>query len=197
MEASFHESDDRLELYALGRLSDSDLIGVEEHLLACDVCRDRLDESANVAFAMRETLKNHPAPSYAGRFEWLKVGWLRPQFALAGAMAMAVLAVILVWHGNSRMTPVASLQLTAMRGAEIHTVPAAREIDITFGDAARAISVEVVDESGNPVWNGTPEMVGKSVQAKIVKALPAGDYFARVYDSPGHLLHEYGFRVKK
>jgi hypothetical protein len=196
-----HESDDRLELYALGRLPDSDLIGIEEHLIGCDSCRERLDETANVAFAMRDELLSNPLPFHAGRgawFEWLKPSaWAKPQFAFAGALAMAILAIVFAWQGNSNLAPVASLQLTAMRGSDIQTVQAAREIDITLSDAAGAQSVEVVDGTGGRVWSGAPETVGGEVQARVVKALSPGQYFARVYDSPGHLMHEYMFRVKK
>jgi hypothetical protein len=197
VDATSHESDERLELYALGRLTDSDLISIEEHLLRCDACRDRLDESAGMAFALREAIRTDPVPFRAAPFEWLRLGWLRPQFALAGALAMVVLAVVFLWRGNSGVAPVASLQLTAMRGVEIQTVPSARELDITFGDAGGAAKVEVVDGNGSSVWGGAPEVAGGEIRSKVVKVLAPGDYFARVYDSAGHMLHEYGFRVKR
>ncbi len=196
MEATSHESDERLELYALGRLCDSEVIGIEEHLLVCDVCRERLDESAGAAFVIGEALRANPVPFQRSLLDWLKNGWLRPQFAFAGALAVLVLAVGLLWRGNSGLAPVASLQLTAMRGDDVRSVPLARELDITFGDAAGASKVEVVDSNGSPVWSGAPELVGGAVRAKVVKPLSRGEYFARVYDSAGRMLHEYGFRVR-
>jgi predicted anti-sigma-YlaC factor YlaD len=200
--AFFHESDERLELYALGRLSDSDLIGIEEHLLVCDHCRDRLDETADIAFAFREDLRSNPVLYGAGRagwFQWLGIEWLRlkPQFAVAAVLAVAMLVVFVVRSGNTQLAQVATLQLTAMRGAGIQTVPPARELDLTLSDAGAALSVEVVDGNGAAVWAGTPEIVAGTARVKIVKALSPGDYFTRVYDAPDHMLHEYGFSVEK
>lgn len=199
MDLSFHESDERLELYALGRLPDSDVVETEEHLLMCDACRDRLDRNADVAIAFREALKFQPTPAAANsRAGWL--GWLRPQFALAGGFGVVLLAFILLRGGNAPIANVASLQLTAMRGTESHSVRAAQELDLTFADAtagAGAPSVEVVDSRGGVVWQGPPEIEAGVARARIRKVLWPGDYFARFYDSPGHLVHEYAFGVKK
>jgi anti-sigma factor RsiW len=52
-----HSSDDLLERYAMGRLLESELAPVEEHLLICEDCRNRLAEiDADIA-AIREALK--------------------------------------------------------------------------------------------------------------------------------------------
>ncbi len=193
MDSTFHESDERLELYALERLSDSDVVRIEEHLLVCESCRDRLDETAEFAVAMREGGKNIPV---AVSRDWF--AWLRPQFALAGALAVALLAVVLVWNGNGRLAPVASLQLSAMRGNDAASVQPARELDLTLTDAVAGAGtpmVEVVDGNGAQVWSGAPEMSGGVARAKVAKALAAGDYWVRFYDAPGHMLHEYSFRV--
>ena len=203
MDTKFHESDERLELYALDRLSDSDVIRIEEHLLICNLCREKLDEAATFAFSVREQLRANPVPvrprQGSGAFDWLR-GLMKPQFALAGALAMALVSCVVFRAGDAPLVPVATLQLTAMRGADIMSVAPARELDLTFGDApasGAALSAEVVDGSGSPIWQGTPQTDGSRVRAKIAKALPPGDYFARLYDSPGRLVHEYAFRVKK
>jgi hypothetical protein len=198
VDATFHEQDETLELYALNRLSDSDTIRIEEHLLACDSCRDRLDQNAGFAIAVREDLKSHPVHA-----AWAPPSWfaplLRPQFAFAGALAMALLAVLIVWNNQTRLAPVASLQFNAMRGNDAASVQPARELDLTLTDAVTsgAPVVEIVSGVGAEIWKGTPEMSGKVARAKIVKTLPEGDYLVRFYDSPGHLLHEYSFRVER
>ncbi len=198
MDATFHESDERLELYALGRLSDSDVIETEEHLLACDACRERLDRNAELAIAFCDALKFQPASAASPHAGWF--GWLKPQFALAGGLGVVLLSFALFRSGNAPMTAVASLQLTAMRGTESHSVHASQELDLTFADAhagSGAPLVEVVDSRGSIVWQGAPEIEGGVARAKIHKVLWPGDYFARFYDSPGHLVHEYAFGVKK
>jgi len=56
-----HQPDDRLELYALGRLPEADLAIVEEHLLVCTSCQERLDELELFAIAMRQAIAAEPA----------------------------------------------------------------------------------------------------------------------------------------
>jgi anti-sigma factor RsiW len=71
VEHLLHVTEDQLELYVLDRLPDSDLPQLEEHLMTCANCRDRLDEIGAFALGMREAsgLKTEP------RTDWLK--WLR------------------------------------------------------------------------------------------------------------------------
>jgi anti-sigma factor RsiW len=52
-----HISDDSLELYALGRLQEPELASTEEHLLLCQECRARLEETDAYVTAIREALK--------------------------------------------------------------------------------------------------------------------------------------------
>lgn len=208
MDLKFHESDERLELYALNRLSNSDIISVEEHLLVCELCRGRVDETAVFAYSIREELKNNPAPvrQANGWLAWVTQGWASPmpRFALAGALALAAIAVVVLVRGSHAPLPsVASLQLTAMRGAEVAATLPALELDLTFGDAppgATALSAEVVDETGANVWRGAPQVGKNAAVARIAKALAPGQYYVRLYDSPDgsppRLVHEYAFRVK-
>jgi hypothetical protein len=195
VDAYSHESDERLELYALQRLPDSDIICIEEHLLVCNSCRDRLEEAEAFALSMRDAIGRN-RPTGVSDNPWRA----RPRFALAGALAIAAVTVVFIWSGHSRPAPVASLRLTAMRGSESPAALAARELDLTLSDAVAestgAPLVEVVDADGGEVWKGVPEMTDGTARAKIAKVLAAGDYLARFYDSPGHLLHEYQFRVK-
>jgi len=52
--ATEHTADDDLELYALARLPESSAVGLEEHLLVCAQCRDRLVVWDEYVAAMRE-----------------------------------------------------------------------------------------------------------------------------------------------
>ena len=201
MDAFCHQSDDRLELYTLGRLSDSDVEQVEEHLILCESCRERTDEIGNFAHAMKEDLTAHPV---AAQREWRqRFEWLQPRFAMGFAMAGALAAVVLTlgiyWMGhNPRMASVASLQLTAMRG-EMPTVAMARELDLLLTDATASggpFRLDVVDANGAGVWTGRPEATSGGVGAKVMTTLKPGSYFARLFSASGQLLHEYGFEVR-
>src|ERR1700722_4339520 len=86
LDTSLHASDGWLELYALRRLSGSEVEQIEEHLLLCRSCLDRLEEIGTFALAMRDELKGLPAkprPRSLNRFRWLP-----PRIALAGALAV-------------------------------------------------------------------------------------------------------------
>lgn len=52
-----HLGDDRLESYAMGRLGEDESAPVEEHLLTCQSCRDRLTEYDAYTRAMREACR--------------------------------------------------------------------------------------------------------------------------------------------
>jgi hypothetical protein len=189
---TFHESEDRLELYSLRRLPDSEIDHVENHLLVCDACRECLEAVSAFAFSMRETLKDNPVIQSETR--WF--AWLRPGLATAGAFAAILLAVgIYRISGNAVIAPVASLQLTALRGSEIPIVAMARELDLAFTDASASSRVEIVDADGATVWTGTLRSDAGRVEAKITQVLSPGEYFARVSKGAGQPQHEYQFKV--
>jgi hypothetical protein len=205
-----HTSEDRLELYALDRLSGTEIIQVEEHLIVCEPCRARLEQNAAFAFAVRDVLRQHsPLPLEAAVSPWQRVlskPWFgvnvwNPRFAI-GALACLVLVVSLSWLGihsgtDSKLTPVASLQLIALRG-DMQSIPATKALDLTLTDApaeGAPFRIELVDSGGSAQWSGTPQTDAKGLKARIDKSFAAGTYFARLYDASGKLIHEYGFRV--
>lgn len=211
-----HESDDQLELYALDRLSETEVIRIEEHLVVCEACRERLEQTAAFAFAMRDVLKQHPELLHesppSGWLNWLGLNRVNAgtrQFQWKPALAMAAMLTIAVATGiyfsNTRASlalvsqvPVASLQLMSLRG-EIQTMPAARELELTLTDAPAAgapFRMEMVDAAGAAQWTGIPQITATGLTARIAKPFPPGAYFVRLYGgSPRTLLHEYGFRV--
>ena len=185
--SELHQSEDRLELYALGRLSGSEVGQIEEHLLICHSCVDRLEGIGAFALSVREDLKTHAEPP---RRSWAI--WRQPRLAFAAILAMALLTLVVDRaREGGRVEPFASLQLTALRG-DMQKVPPARETDLTLTDppsTGAPFRLEVVDAGGAGVWSGA------GLGAKIHKPLSPGDYFVRLFSSKGRLLHEYGFHV--
>lgn len=191
-----HQTEEDLELYALGRLSPARVEAVEEHLLVCESCRNMLDDLESFAIAMHDAIATEPEP--APRTEWLaRLGfhWFREPdtLAWAGGFAALLLAAVLYLHfGTGSMLPLASLQLTAIRG-EMPSVSQAKETDVTLVDAPAnpALHAEVVDFKGKQVWSGS--LGGGRIV--IAQPLAEGSYFVRLSDSGGKLLREYGFQV--
>jgi len=60
--ATCHFPDHLLESYAMGKLSDQESEPVEEHLLLCSVCQERLDELDDFVLAMKTALAG-PVPT--------------------------------------------------------------------------------------------------------------------------------------
>jgi anti-sigma factor RsiW len=55
-----HITGERLEEYSMGRLLPGDVDHVEEHLLMCDRCRNRLVEVEETIYLIREALRPSP-----------------------------------------------------------------------------------------------------------------------------------------
>lgn len=190
MEPMKHSTDDQLEYYSLGRLSETEIPVLEEHLMVCAVCQERLDGIENFALGMRQVLCE-PAPQAAGFFDFLR----RPAFAFSFSFAaVAVLAIaVFAINGRTKFAPAASLQLTAMRG-EMPVSGPARETDLTLMDVPQSggpFRVEVVDATGKLQWTGPG-----GVSVKVQRGLAPGDYFVRLYGADNRVVHEYGFRVR-
>lgn len=193
MTATLHQSDERLELYALGRLPDSDSTLLEEHLLVCELCRESLDQVEAYALAMRSAVAGEPVGAVAD--SWFRGFFQFKTLLFAGGFAAAVLLAVLYLHPRPNVAPLASLELTAMRGSMVSIKPA-RETDILLADAPAQLStpVQMVDASGGTVWNGIPDSPSHTI--RVVKELAPGSYFVRLFNSNGVLLHEYGFQVQ-
>ena len=194
----FHGTDDQLELYARGRLPESDLPVLEEHLMICTTCREKLDEIADFALGMREASAALPVPQ-TRRSEWgLASFFRRPAFSMAIAFAALLVVLGVFSNGRPQFAPSASLQLTATRG-EMPIAVAAREFDLTLSDGPREggpFRVEVLNATGASVWSGLAESGPAGVRFKLTQRLVQGDYFVRLYSVSGKLLREYGFRIR-
>jgi predicted anti-sigma-YlaC factor YlaD len=193
-----HRSDEQLELYALGRLPEPSVAEVEEHLLVCPACRERVDDLEAYAFAMRQAISTEPAkPSHwLSRFRcWFQRSRLKmPVLAWAAGLAAILFAVTLYLQFIPHLAPLATLQLTAMRGA-MPSVGPSRETDITLADAptGAALRAKIVDATGSTVWSGALDP--RTHRIALTRQFAPGSYFVRLFDDNGKLLHEYGFQV--
>lgn len=201
MDLTFHGTDDQLENYALGRLPDSELPAIEEHLMVCTGCRERVDQMEEFAIGMRDALVAGAAQAALTGHSWLStagMNWLRkPAFSLALGFALLIAVLLIFSNGRDRIAPTAALQLTAIRGEMPFSAPA-REMDLTLVDVpptAGHFRIEVLDATGRLQWSGMADSGPSGVEIKVQRQLQPGDYFVRLYDSRGDVLHEYGFRV--
>jgi anti-sigma factor RsiW len=185
-----HCAEDQLESYARGVLEEPAAAPVEEHLLICEACRDRLSEHDTYIRSIRAAA--HASRAKPARNWWR---WTMPRFVPAVAAAVTLLAIApLVSHFNSppSMNPVL-VTLEATRGPKsLARVPAHQRLLLKPGTqglaASEAHHLAVVDASGKYIWQGNfrPET------GAAVPELSAGTYFVRLYSNSGTLLREYG-----
>lgn len=190
MDQNLHGTDDQLEHYALGRLPNSAIPLLEEHLIACTACRERLDQIEAFALGMRQALHETPLIQAAPRKR--RAFWFLP--AAAALAASIMFYAMFDAGGRAKLIPAASLQLTALRG-DMQFAPQSTELDLTLTDVPSAggpFRVEVVDAAGNAQWNS----LANGTSVKVQRQLKPGDYFVRLYGPGNQVLHEYGFRVR-
>jgi hypothetical protein len=219
-----HPVEDLLEEYAFRRVAEPLLSHLEEHLLICVPCQERLREIDDYVAAMkqgvaemelRDRLLHVPVELPAGNAlsnegwlsKWLPIRPL-PAFAwiAAGVILIAVLSGIVRMQSSSPGVPAVVL-LSAMRGADgTATAPSGRPLNLRI-DATRlpedrgAMSLEIVNGAGKQVWFGPAmdEPAGSNrrliLGATVHTGLRRGQYWARLYTADKTLLREFGLRI--
>ena len=188
-----HPDESQLEAYSLRRISEPEVVSLEEHLLICEACRQRLSESEDYVRSMQRA-------SARSRTEPQGIRWTSgaPLLIPALAAALLVLGIGVAWRMSQKTTlaPVAVTLEATRGGGQIAQVPAGKPLLLKPGlDGLPSLSeyhLEMVDRTGKRVWqtNFTPAAgVAAPEQAP-------GIYFVRLYSLPGALLREYVMEIK-
>ena len=189
-----HIGAEELEDYAMGRIPEEQAGPLEEHLLICATCRQRLQENDSYHSALRHAAAQLlDAPAQLDRSLW---SFPRLLPAAVGLACVVLIAGVALRYSNSA-GPAFAVNLAATRGAGIEAkAPAGRALalrpDLTGLAAGPFFRVEMVDRLGNRVWQGSAHS-GASV---TVPQQRPGIYFVRIYNSSGELLREYGLEIK-
>ena len=125
-------------------------------------------------------------------------GDFRPGFQRWRPQPVCLLVVFALRFGRPP-GPVVAVSLTAVRGNEAgSSAPAGRELmlhpDLTGLADASSYRLEIVDQTGRPVRQGTMARAQNGIR---VPGLGAGLYFVRVYLPAGELLREYGLQISE
>jgi anti-sigma factor RsiW len=198
-----HPEEELLERYAMGRLAEPQLGEVEEHLLICQGCQERLDEATAYTAILRQAAANvaaQPQAAEAGWRQWLRLEWLpMPMPALAGAMA--VLAIALVWQPwrTPGVLEWRTVELETMRGggseaAGMEGFGLALRLDVS-GLVIDGATGQIVSADGQVVAEGTVAMVAGKAEFRHAPGLAAGRYWVRLKKN-GETLREYALVVR-
>jgi anti-sigma factor RsiW len=188
-----HIGDEDLESYLLHRLPDAEAAAAEEHLLLCDACRKRVEETESYLRAIRTAL------SRVEREEAAKEGpalW-RAAWGIAAAVA-AFLVVVWMWPRGA-VSPIA-VGLQASRGPAHSQAPAGRPLDLSMDltevAAFPSYRVELVDARGARLWEGPAAVEQGRAATRVTAKLSAGhSYYIRLYSPAKELLREYGLEA--
>ena len=197
-----HPEEETLELYALGRLDEPELGEVEEHILICAPCQERLDEATDYVALMREAARNvslapvqEPAWKRLFQLDWLPM----PGPALAGAFV--VLLAVLVWQPWRVTAPGEwqQVELATMRGDLAGRV--AMEgfgLDLRLdarGLALAGATTQIVAADGAVIGEFPALMETDKVVVKYAPGLRAGQYWVRLRVA-GETVREYSLAVR-
>lgn len=180
----------------MGTSSEEESTLIEEHLLTCEGCQDRLRETDDYLLAVRmaSQQRRQDERTAKGR-EWRFPAW----FPTLAAAACGLLLVVVVTSRFVRSPGLAvAVSLTALRGNGIgNGAPAGRELllhpDLTGLAENSSYRLEIVDQTGHPVRQVTLARAQNGIK---VPGLHAGLYFVRVYLPAGELLREYGLEIR-
>jgi hypothetical protein len=204
--ARHHLQEEEIERYSMGSLSEDECDSIENHLLLCEMCQQRVTEHDIYFGAMREACAEHALKS-AKKTRWF---FQLPFFYRLLPFAAAFSAILLIGFTGIRYLPLrpavpaASIELQAVRGAPFGAkapagAPLSLHLDIA-GLPGTAFRAETVDSQGRPVWTGqaiaSPGMQEPMATATL-HALRPGLYFVRLYAPTGLLLREYGLETTK
>jgi len=198
-----HPEEEILERFALGRLDEPELGELEEHLLICGHCQERLDEVTEYAGLMRVAAKRvaEEMPVEAAWRRWLRLDWLpMPAPALAGAMV--ILVAVLLWQPWRVAAPVEwrTVELATLRGgvagnAGVEGFALRLRLDAEGLDTAGA-TAQIVSENGKSVTEMSVSLVEGKAESRYEAGLSPGQYWVRLKKA-GETLREYSLVVER
>jgi hypothetical protein len=188
-----HLDDSQIEAYCLGNVPEPELTELEEHLLICESCQQRVTEGDAYVRSMQNASSRFRAEEQKPRKAWAASGLIP---VLGVALALAGFGVFLRMNQSSA-GPRIPVALEATRGAGVLAqAPAGRLLLLNPGlDGLPALAgyrLEMVDRNGKRVFQGDL-IPGKGVETP---AEASGIYFVRLYTPPGTLLREYALEIQ-
>src|SRR3954463_14783932 len=120
-----HMDAEDLERYSMGNSSLDESEPLEEHLLTCDECRDRLRDTDDYLHALRtSSMQWRRDERRAARREWKFPAWL-PVLAAVACLLVVMFAV----RPGGPTGPAVAVSLTALRGnGTTSTAPAGHDL---------------------------------------------------------------------
>jgi hypothetical protein len=197
MERDEHVGEDQLESYSIGNLAERHAAHVEEHVLICETCQDRLADSDSWVRSIRRGALRRPS---ARKSFWIP--WVLPRRVpvLAAIILIVAATAALRFSRQGAVAPLAVV-LEATRGPAVAArVPPLQPLLLEPGleslPPLHWFHLEIVDRLGKEVWRADYAPAPGGASGIFVPGLSQGTYFVRLYDSSGTLLREYAVEAR-
>lgn len=203
-----HPAEEALERFLLHQCTDEELETVETHVLACGACVARLEALESTVADLRlgyDALRQENAVAVAAnQHRSVKTWFTVPNFAWAGAGAVAVAGLAITPLLVRHPAPSADVSLIAYRGSEVTSVPERRPLHVHLNAAELPEGpavVELVNDAGALLWQRAAEIRHESADVIAPQIEQPGSYFVRLYAAaqdhrPGQLLREFALQAK-
>ncbi len=191
-----HPLEEVFDEYIFNRLSEDQCACFEEHLLACQSCRQELEKTEQYIRAFKSCALDYKVEKRPAR--------LRHVFAFAALAAVAAAVAIAIPYRTHADHSV-PLELVSLRGGAEDSVAHAHagagidfRIDCTDLGETSGLRVEVVDALGGAIWSGAAvaQTGSNLISAHVGRRFSAGVYWVRLYSPQGELLREFGVRAE-
>ncbi len=202
-----HIPEQSLEEYSRGTLSEGETERLEEHLLICPHCQDRLADTDEFVRAMRDAaakLQMEPPSAledhWRGTWRWL---WRPVPIMAACGAAVLLITAGTIWHRGRPGAGETTVTLQAMRGDAFAgaRAPAGRplvlKLDAKGLPALASYRLEIVDERGSALFESAVRRQSDAIAVALPQRLEPGRYWVRLYETraAGSLLREFGLTV--
>ncbi len=187
-------SDRQTEDYLFGRLAEAELAEVEEHLLFCASCQEKVKQEEQFILEFREAADPAGSRRWISGWRWLAVSGLAASLVLmvwlstsvgrrSGVEAEPVVVAL-----NVTRSPVQEQSASAPRGRPIRL-----SLDLEQLPGHARYEVEIAEAGGRVVFTGSVAASG-GVLSVEVPPLEGGAHWVRLQGG-GVLLREYALRI--
>jgi hypothetical protein len=199
-----HIREERLEAYAMNSLARDEVATLEEHLLFCTTCQDKLEAIERYTQAMKGAAKRireeeqSQAPVTPGAWGRLKAWLHTPAPIWTGAFAMVAVIVMVGLQLGQRPGAPVDVELQAVRGASSGSAQAGHALHLLMdnrGIPEASWHIEIVNEEGTSVWSGIGTWANSAIQATADKSFKPGTYFVRLLKPGEDPIREYQLQV--
>jgi predicted anti-sigma-YlaC factor YlaD len=199
-------TDNEIEDFLFQRLSGTTREVIEEHLLVCPQCLDRVEAEEEFVGTMRAAARTmeseqlerafhatEPASKPARTWHWRRWGLA---LSFAGAL-LAIVAVVQFRPSAPVSETEIALQLSRDSGGLTAEAGASQPLrltpDLSGLPDSSALSWSIVDRSGQAIAQG--QLAG-AAGIKLPRGLTAGGYWVRLQGPGGELVREFALRVR-